>query len=518
MTNLVLNVSRQPEWIHAFQRIKAELGWNPAYWITYEQNHDDVGEAFPSAIRHRRLDLNRVVVLPEFGRFQSLPLSEETLTRAQPYLITALEILNRFDLGYSMSHGERTRIVHKLLAYWFGIIEHCSIDMGIFSTPPHGLGNYLLYAALKLSGKPVRIFISSAVDNLTFVADDIDSIPLRMIESYQAKLASEEPVSLSPKVAESLRTVREAEPSFKPWYVHDAVFRESKRQEFLENLERSIDTISIPSQFLPERPIAIEQTPFRKRRGEKGAKAVERAFKIPGRPIGDRMITLQEYEDYRDWAMVQKIGLRKHYEAICTPASEIRNPFVYFGLHYQPERTTCPDGGHFSDQYLCAALLSHAIPGGWDIVVKEHPNQFRYTSMGETGRWAGYYDDFLALGNVRFVPFDTPSIELIDRSQAVATVTGAMGWEALVRGRPALHFGFAWYGFCRGATRIKSIDDARSAFGDAPLKSPTQREVEAFAATLEEHARSVITTPTMEGAIDSTEGMADEFFDLLAAT
>ena len=36
------------------------------------------------------------------------------------------------------------------------------------------------------------------------------------------------------------------------------------------------------------------------------------------------------------------------------------------------------------------------------------------------------------------------NLKLIDKCKAVATITGTSGWEALIRGKPVLHFGYPW--------------------------------------------------------------------------
>lgn len=46
--------------------------------------------------------------------------------------------------------------------------------------------------------------------------------------------------------------------------------------------------------------------------------------------------------------------------------------FVYFALHYEPERTTVPDGRLFGFQLYAIRMLAEALPVGWRIYVKEH--------------------------------------------------------------------------------------------------------------------------------------------------
>jgi capsule polysaccharide export protein KpsC/LpsZ len=51
------------------------------------------------------------------------------------------------------------------------------------------------------------------------------------------------------------------------------------------------------------------------------------------------------------------------------------------------------------------------------------------------------------------------SFDLIDHAQAVATVTGSVGWEALNRNKPVLLFGHPWYRGCDGTFQIDSKQD-----------------------------------------------------------
>jgi len=58
---------------------------------------------------------------------------------------------------------------------------------------------------------------------------------------------------------------------------------------------------------------------------------------------------------------------------------------------------------------------------------------------------------------------ETSNFDLVDNSKAVATVTGTTGWEAVIRGKPTLVFGHAWYKDCEGASYILSEKDCREA-------------------------------------------------------
>ena len=78
-------------------------------------------------------------------------------------------------------------------------------------------------------------------------------------------------------------------------------------------------------------------------------------------------------------------------------------------------------------------------------------------------RYPGYYQQIAQIKNVKLVPIKTNSFSLIKQAQAVATVTGTAGWEAILRGKPALVFGHAWYNDCAGVFKVDSVESCRSA-------------------------------------------------------
>ncbi len=174
--------------------------------------------------------------------------------------------------------------------------------------------------------------------------------------------------------------------------------------------------------------------------------------------VAQRRPTMFEFRraDWRArWAT--RRGLQTYQRLAVQPDLDAR--YVYLALHYQPERTTVPDGGRFADQTNLARLLAESLPEGWRLYVREHPRQFRRPLIFPKVRSPGFYERLAAIPRVELVSLDFPAGELIGRSQAAATVTGSTAWEAVQAGRPGIVFGFPWYLHCPGVTRI---DDAAS--------------------------------------------------------
>jgi len=130
-------------------------------------------------------------------------------------------------------------------------------------------------------------------------------------------------------------------------------------------------------------------------------------------------------------------------------------PYVSMLLHYQPERTTMPEGRGFANQLAAICSLAVTLPAGWRLVVKEHPAIFQ----GPGPFRSAFRDPFLyraiaAMPNVSLAPLETSPFTLIDGSRLVATVTGTVGFQSVCRGKPVLAFGAAAY---RGAPGVYPV-------------------------------------------------------------
>lgn len=137
------------------------------------------------------------------------------------------------------------------------------------------------------------------------------------------------------------------------------------------------------------------------------------------------------------------------------PAPTEGESFVYFPLHLQPEATTSPMGGVFVDQYLALEMLVRALPEGWKVCVKENPKQ----SFAKRDR--GFYEHIGSLPEVHLVSREAPTFDLIERSRAVATITGTAGWEALFHGKPSIVFGRAFFREAPGVIPVEDLPSLR---------------------------------------------------------
>ena len=134
-------------------------------------------------------------------------------------------------------------------------------------------------------------------------------------------------------------------------------------------------------------------------------------------------------------------------------------PYVYFPLHFEPERTSNPDGGEFYNSLDALIALRAFLPSEIAIVVKEHPSQFSRSLEGFKGRSPLVYDVITSLSNVHLVGLGTPSADLVRNATAVASLTGTACLEAAITGTKAILFGNSWFARFPNISRFSELVD-----------------------------------------------------------
>jgi hypothetical protein len=132
--------------------------------------------------------------------------------------------------------------------------------------------------------------------------------------------------------------------------------------------------------------------------------------------------------------------------------------FVAFFLHYQPERTSLPEGLEFSQQIFAIQTLRSVLPENVKLYVKEHPSTFtRFCSPYH--RDPGFYEAINKFEGVELVNIETDTFTLVDQSIMIATLTGSVGVEALIRKKPTIYFGVPKMPYSYGAHFFKNMEN-----------------------------------------------------------
>lgn len=173
--------------------------------------------------------------------------------------------------------------------------------------------------------------------------------------------------------------------------------------------------------------------------------------------IGKRVATLSTRMTNLLHPMINFI-FSNYLESISFKYINNEDKYIYFPLHYQPECTTLPLGDVFENQLIAIEWLLYSKPKDVVLYVKEHPaqdfdaNTIRYRSLK-------MYEKIISLPDVKFMSRNISTFELINRSWAVATITGTVGIEAIYKEKPVLMFGYHVYQYAPGVFPIRSLND-----------------------------------------------------------
>ncbi len=210
--------------------------------------------------------------------------------------------------------------------------------------------------------------------------------------------------------------------------------------------------------------------------------------------------------------------------ASLSSAPDIGAPFLYYAMHFQPERSTQPEGMEYEDQYLAIATLAAALPDGWLLFVKEHPRQFDSWPPDLRkmhARTPEHYAEIARLEGVTLIPADVDSDFLVSHARISCTVTGSTGWEALKRGKPAIVFGHVWYSACASCAVVSDVQGAASAIASLSAKSSAQvaDDVRAYLGALEPHLVSCFPGTFLERPSDAEyDALVDSLASSVVAT
>lgn len=383
------------------------------YWtcpnIAFELDTND----FPQTIFHEHGDALLGIAPKEARSLVLPPPSAEVIAKLHETESTVLTMMNkRFEC---MSHTERKRLYLSYVRYWLGALKEWKPDVIIFPATPHAYYDYVIYGLAKmLCIKTVIIEPIWVKDRLILMHDYKEGGIFPKRESRQVSFKE-----LSFDIQDYYRRAVDPSRDRTPFYMQVQRKRFTGISLFRIRLRAALRSVTDAS-FLPK------------------------TWNFLSRKFGENLI--REYKT---------LELRP----------DLAQKFVYVALHFQPERTTCPQGGVFVDQILMVETLSVALPKDWIIYVKEHPMQWMW--RGNTYfsyRFKGYYKKLAALPNVRLIPVETDSFTLIEKCHAIATIAGTVGFEGVLNGKPALIFGYPWYMEAPGVFKVSSVEECASAF------------------------------------------------------
>ncbi len=461
-----------PVCVKIAEELRSRLQIEPLLITSSHLHEATIRERFPEALYLHGSDAKQGIWPQPFTRHEHAPFDAacEHVWRTWPNQMA--DLYRRWDHCGDYSHLEMTQNFYEQLVAWNDLLKTLKPEFIYFWEPPHVPYTVMLYALAEYYRIPVMLHevcigpFSLACNDLA--AGGIQWREALRIAAWEAQAGFElDERSLHP---ESLAVIeRSRHISYDkgmPWWQSGML--NLKSGEFTWAFWRKMARILKRSRRADRR----RKQPASHATAVQGIYAYKEWFK----PLKD---------SFKGRHASLKFGLAEvinHIKTLCTersyrrftskePPKDVR--YILASLHYQPEMTSNPRGGLFLCQWIMINLLANSVPEGVEVWVKEHPAQF--VSLGGTTSYRDthLYQMLATMPRVRLIPVEANQFDLIDNSLAVATISGTVGIEGIARGKSALVFGDVWYERCRGAYRVRNLEDSRRAVaailaGDAP--------------------------------------------------
>lgn len=318
-------------------------------------------------------------------------------------------MIERYALGKELWYGDRKAQYYQHLRYWNDFLKRNEIKLLLLNHVPHQGYDFVLYNLCKLRGIPTYHVERAAIMDAFFLVEDWKESGKEIADVF--KEIDETPLS--------------------PNY-----------EKYFEQFTKQDDEVWFVKKAKPNT--------------QKGF--VGRWWKVALQMVQRKPLQfLKGILSPRLWKrkLDQHAIIRTYENNIKEP--DLTKKFIYVPLHMQPEATTCPMGGVFTDQEHMISLLAACIPNDVQIYIKEHPFQ------SEVCRSIAFYEQLLALPNVTFVPRNYSTFALADKAVAIASITGTAAFEGIMKGKPIFLFGHRFFQYAPGMFRIRSEEDCRSA-------------------------------------------------------
>lgn len=362
------------------------------------------------------------------------PLDMRILKAMEPYEQHAMDIIWRWRRSYSTSekYCDIKDIYYTFLSYWYSYIKKNEINLLLLTIIPHIPLTYICYALCKCLNIPVII-----VNNLAFIEGE--------------------------KANQFLQTgINEYDPDFDNRY--NDIQRKSDNGESIilsEAMEKYFNIYNVDNSKV-KRVITYNQKKVSKEKIELYVDRLKVYLKKKDISILKNKIKYQIQLKSGEKKLLREI---EKYEI----SPDINKRFLFFPLHMQPEATTLPLGDYFENQLLAIKIVAKCLPKNVFLYVKEHPTYWirnnNVESMRES-RNIEFYKTIVSLPNVKLIRHNYNSLDLMDKSLGIITITGTAGFEGMFKKKPVIVFGNAFYKKFKYVYYVSELKECQKAIDD----------------------------------------------------
>jgi hypothetical protein len=330
-------------------------------------------------------------------------------------------MIKRYDPYNHISKKEFDILFNDSISFWLRFLKHHKVSFFLCKTSPHQFYDYIIYACCKKLKIKTSFFCLTYLKDRVFLINDVDKRGIKIPKNFKKK---QKLTHL--KVVNSLISKISGNYKFsKPQYI-----RNEKNNFFKIFLFFNLNILKTIFYFFNQK------------------KRSEIEYKTKKISYNSRKYFFSKFDMclYQSHSLLKKFYLNVLY-FFYSFKFKIPKKFIYFASQFQPEATSCPDGGTYNDNVKLLKSLRKHTPKDISIVYKEHPATFNPNPnlSGDIYRSHNYYKNLSKIKNLYFANLNYDSFELMDKSVFCLTVAGQLGFESSIRNNFCVIFTKTWY-------------------------------------------------------------------------
>ena len=322
----------------------------------------------------------------------------------------AYRIMSRYEKdNYSFDFKNRTNHYFDLLKFSFGLIKKYDIKKIIFFDYPHHIESYILYKVARYLKIKIIIISYLYIGEYRMVVDD--RLQNRFNEFFNEKKLTNFKDSNSLYFKNISKKIKHVKPFYlvenSNYYYAIYYFVKDFYRSFLNgffkesnNFNKKLQNINFPSE-------------------------IHSSFLM----FFNRLKILR---------------LKKTYLSFCKIKPDYKKKYILFCPNLQPEASTLPMAGIYSDFEIILDTILEALPDDWVLYYKEHPLVFNLLKESYLSKSKEYYENIYN-EKIQFIDYRLDTYQLIDNANLIITPTGSIGIESLIRGKRVGFFGSPWW-------------------------------------------------------------------------
>ena len=392
----------------------------PVLWLGDDCHYDNAKKVFGSDVVrmntfvHRPYEINEVNYNGKLIDF----FFSENYSRAKSI---CLKMMDRLDLYSIFGRLDREVYFNKLVMWTLEKIDKSNPDLLIAAEAPHDHAKYVIFEICKFLKIPTYKFNTWTLGPILQLENMVTGEIICPNKSGKTDLD----ITIDKKIIDFIDEINFKKENFEMWYMTKYRKQSKFFNRFLNLIVKDWKTYYLEIRHNTWMLVIGKYNPIN--------------------PYRLSFFT-------RTWIQfLRSMNLSKNYKKNIKSFS-FENKYVYFPLHFEPERTTNPDGGFFHDQFIALCNLRKLVPDNIEIIVKEHQSQFLFIK-GSRGRSPLYYNLINNLKNVKIIKENVSSLKLINRSLFVATITGTAALESAILGKVCITFGSTYFDSCPNIIR-----------------------------------------------------------------